>query len=287
MRLRLELPPWFSFDGVVRSHGWYDLPPFSYDAKAGILTTAVGGEGSRPRRVAFCASRGGLLAEGDGLPRAELRAAARRVFSLDVALSGFYALLGGEPALRRGLERGGGRMLRAPSLFEDAVKMLLTTNCSWEATRGMVRRLIALCGAGGEAFPEAAAVARFSPAALRAKVRCGYRAAALARFARRVASGRLDLARWEQPEAPAEQVREAILAEHGFGPYAAEGLLRILGRHEYLALDSWVRKQYRRLYPGPAKTVDRAIARRYARFGSFRGLALWLEMTREWHEKTI
>ncbi|MFY9551239.1 MAG: Fe-S cluster assembly protein HesB, partial [Thermoanaerobaculia bacterium] len=127
----------------------------------------------------------------------------------------------------------------------------------------------------------------FSPAALRAKVRCGYRAAALARFARRVASGRLDLARWEQPEAPAEQVREAILAEHGFGPYAAEGLLRILGRHEYLALDSWVRKQYRRLYPGPAKTVDRAIARRYARFGSFRGLALWLEMTREWHEKTI
>ena len=37
-------------------------------------------------------------------------------------------------------------MLRAPALFEDAVKMLLTTNCSWAATRGMVVRLVALAG---------------------------------------------------------------------------------------------------------------------------------------------
>ena len=79
------------------------------------------------------------------------------------------------------------------------------------------------------------------------------------------------------------EVREAILAEHGFGPYAAEGLLRILGRHDYLALDSWIRKRYRALHRGPAKTVDSAIARRYARFGAFQGLALWLEMTDHWH----
>jgi 3-methyladenine DNA glycosylase/8-oxoguanine DNA glycosylase len=284
LRLRVETPPHFSFDGIVRSHGWYDLPPFSYDAKAGILTTAIAGQGSGVHRVAFSGGRGWLLAEADGLARGRLRAVTRRVFSLDVDLSGFRALLTGEPALRRGLSRGGGRMLRAPSLFEDAVKMLLTTNCSWEATRGMVRRLIALCGAGGEAFPEPAAVARFSAADLRAGVRCGYRAGALSLLARRVASRRLDLARWERPEAPAHEVREAILAERGFGPYAAEGLLRILGRHDYLALDSWVRKQYRRLYAGPAKNVDRSIARRYARFGRFRGLALWLEMTSPWHE---
>ena len=80
-------------------------------------------------------------------------------------------------------------------------------------------------------------------------------------------------------------MREAILAEHGFGPYAAEGLLRILGCHDYLALDSWIRKRYRELYRGPAKSVDRAIARRYGRYGAFQGLALWLEMTSTWHEE--
>ena len=115
-------------------------------------------------------------------------------------------------------------------------------------------------------------------------MRCGYRAVALSRFARRVASGRLDLSAWERPATPSAEVREAILAEHGFGPYAAEGLLRILGRHDFLALDSWVRKKYRQLYRGPAKTVDGAIARRYARYGAYRGLALWLELTSDWHD---
>ena len=78
-------------------------------------------------------------------------------------------------------------------------------------------------------------------------------------------------------------MRDAIVSEHGFGPYAAEGLLRILGRHEFFAVDSWVRMKYRKMYPGRGK-VEGSIARRYARFGDFRGLALWLDLTRDWHE---
>ncbi len=280
MRLRLPIPPDFSFDAVVRSHGWYDLPPFSYDAPAGVLRAVIPG----PASLTFRARDGKLEVAGESGDRPAALRIARRVFSLDVDLSAFDAALSDEPRLRRALARGGGRMLRAPTLFEDAVKMLLTTNCSWEATRGMVERLVALAGDGAAAFPGPEAVARLSPAALRSRVRCGYRAGALSRFARRVASGRLDLTAWERREAPAEEVREAILAEHGFGPYAAEGLLRILGRHEYLALDSWVRKQYRRYYPGSAKSADGSIARRYSRFGQYRGLALWLDLTRDWHE---
>jgi hypothetical protein len=76
---------------------------------------------------------------------------------------------------------------------------------------------------------------------------------------------------------------EEILEEHGFGPYAAEGILRILGRHDFLALDSWVRMKYRELHPGPKKKTDASIARRYARYGENRGLAMWLELTEEWH----
>jgi len=163
--------------------------------------------------------------------------------------------------------------------------MLLTTNCSWAATKGMVARLIAAAGAGGLAFPAAVAVASYSAAKLKAKVRCGYRAESLARFARRVARGELDLGEWERGGVPAEDVRAAIQSEHGFGPYAAEGLLRLLGRHDFLALDSWVRQEYRRRYPGPRRTTDGAIGRRYARYGAHRGLALWLDMTSHWHEQ--
>jgi len=300
---------------VVRSHGWYDLPPFAYERRRGVLRTWVGassplspappsltrppkpwrrrklrrvnlsqGEREKAAAVSFRAYGEKLEAASDELDRETLRKIAVRVFSLDVDLSGFASALSDEPALSRALSRGGGRMLRAPALFEDAVKMLLTTNCSWAATRGMVARLIALAGAES-AFPGPAAIARLSPAALREEVRCGYRAGALVRFARRVASGKFDLATWERRDVPADQIRSEILAERGFGPYAAEGLLRILGRHDYLALDSWIRQKYRRLYPGPARATDRSIARRYARFGPHRGLALWLDMTKEWHEE--
>ena len=334
-RVRISLPSDFSFDGVVRSHGWYDLPPFSYDREKGELRTCVrfgaltpvgrsrslrearspsasaadatylsaretlalplsGGRPPVPPRsrgergeaaeIAFRAGSGRLVAESESLDRDALTRIARRVFALDVDLDGFARSIAGEPDLARALASGRGRILRSPSLFEDAVKMLLTTNCSWAATKGMVVRLIAEAGAGGQAFPTPEAVASFSVSKLKAKVRCGYRAESLARLARRVTSGRLDLALWENADASAEAIRSAIQSEHGFGPYAAEGLLRVLGRHDYLALDSWVRQEYRRRYPGPRRTTDRAIARRYARYGAHRGLALWLDMTSHWHE---
>lgn len=282
-KTRVSLPSDFSFDAVVRSHGWYDLPPFAYDAANATLSTSIAVSG-RAAAVSFRAVGGRIEAASDALDAPTLSRIVARVFSLNLSLEPFASSVAAEPRLAKALSRGGGRLLRAPTGFEDAVKVLLTTNCSWQATRGMVARLIAEAGPGGRAFPTPAQVAKLSPARLRSRIRCGYRAPALARFARRVASGRLRLEDWEDSKTASEALRDAILAEQGFGPYAAENILRILGRHDYLALDSWVRKKYRQLYPGRSKSTDRSISRRYARFGAYRGLALWLEMTDDWHD---
>src|SRR5207342_2113227 len=119
--------PDFSFDGVVRSHGWYDLPPFEYDREGGVLRTHVSlREVAVP--VSFRESKGRLVVEAEGLDPATLKKVARRVFSLDVDLDGFAREVAGEAELAHGLAQGRGRILRAPSVFEDAVKMLLTTN---------------------------------------------------------------------------------------------------------------------------------------------------------------
>jgi 3-methyladenine DNA glycosylase/8-oxoguanine DNA glycosylase len=114
-------------------------------------------------------------------------------------------------------------------------------------------------------------------------VRSGYRTGALLAFARNVASGRLDLSEWESPRRESGAIREAIIAQRGFGPYAAEGLLRLIGRHEFFAIDSWTRMKYRELHPGRG-SLERSIARRYRRYGKFQGLAFWLDLTRNWHE---
>ena len=50
------------------------------------------------------------------------------------------------------------------------------------------------------------------------------------------------------------------------------------------ALDSWCRGKLKRLYPR-IRDVDAFARRRYKPFGHFAGLAMWLDLTRDWHEE--
>ena len=52
---------------------------------------------------------------------------------------------------------GAGRLLASPTVFEDVVKTICTTNCVWAAT---VRMTAALVERGGGAFPEPALLAK-------------------------------------------------------------------------------------------------------------------------------
>jgi len=70
----------------------------------------------------------------------------------------------------------------------------------------------------------------------------------------------------------------------GIGPYAAGNLLKLVGRYDYLGLDSWVRSKYFELHHDGSRVKDSTIERRYERYGRWRGLFFWLEMTRYWHD---
>ena len=102
MKIGLPLPSRFSFDAIVRSHGWYDLPPFAYDAGQAVLSTAVAARDASAS-VRFWLKDGALEAQSDGLDRKTLASIAARVFSLDVDVEGFARAL--DP----------GRLWRAPS----------------------------------------------------------------------------------------------------------------------------------------------------------------------------
>ena len=213
-----------------------------------------------------------------------VRSVVSRVLDLKADLSVFHALCREREAEGFGwiAERGAGRILRAPTLFEDAVKVLLTTNCSWGLTRVVVGNLVAAFGRDG-AFPDAPFVAGFSEKRLRGEIRCGYRAPYLLRFAEAAASGRLDLSRWEEASRPDGDVEREITAQPGFGPYAVQTLSRLLGRHGKLGLDSWSRRKVAGLRFRGRRVSDARIERFYRPFGPFAGLAFWLDVTRDWH----
>jgi 3-methyladenine DNA glycosylase/8-oxoguanine DNA glycosylase len=193
----------------------------------------------------------------------------------------------GLPDLRWALARGAGRLLRSPTVFEDAVKTLCTTNCSWALTRLMVSRLCERLGAaaplGGRAFPSPAAMASAPERLYREEIRAGYRAPFLLALARDVAEGALDLEALRRSEEPTEEVARRLRRIRGFGPYAAEHLLRLLGRHDHLALDSWTRAKLARLRGRRRPPSDRTLRGWYAPYGEWAGLAMWLEVTADWH----
>jgi hypothetical protein len=68
----------------------------------------------------------------------------------------------------------------------------------------------------------------------------------------------------------------------GVGNYAAENLLKLIGRYDGLALDSWTRAQFAKSRNKGRAASDKKILRFYSRFNSWRGLALWCDMTRHW-----
>lgn len=287
----LQTPPDFGFDATVRSHGWFDLPPFRYGADR-VLRTAVELEAGAVAALRIDEPAPGTIRvrfEGEAA-RDRVERLARAMLQVDQDLAPLHALLarrGGRWAWVRA--RGAGRLLRAPTAFEDAVKVLLTTNCSWAATRGMARRLVFALGTpaagapGLRAFPRPERLAAQPLSFYRERVRAGYRAEALLDLSRAAASGALAIEGWRAPERPTEELRREILSVRGFGPYAADQVLRLAGRFDRPALDSWMREKWRRLHPR-SRLSEREVLGRYARwFGEWAGLALWLDLTRDWH----
>jgi 3-methyladenine DNA glycosylase/8-oxoguanine DNA glycosylase len=267
---------------VVRSHGWYDLPPFEWRPEEKTLGL-IFLEGEDPVRVRVRCEAGRLVATATATTRHAVGRVLERVLDLKADLSSFHTLCAGDPRFAWVARRGAGRILRAPTVFEDAVKILATTNCTWGLTKVMVRNLIERFDRGG-AFPDARFVASLPARALVA-AKWGYRAPYLAAFAARVASGKLDLARWEDASRASEDIEREIRAEKGFGPYAADTLGRLLGRHRKLGLDSWSRKKVAALRFKGRAVKDARVARLYAPFGQHAGLAFWLDVTRDWHEE--
>ncbi len=267
---------------TLASHGVADLPPNEIDADAATLTTTLAlPQGATTVHVGDGAA-GSVWVTGRG-PRAGVVDTIRHMLRLDDDLSAFYALAREDPELDWAVA-GAGRMMRSPTVFEDVVKTICTTNCAWSATVRMTTALVDNLGEeapdGRRAFPSPAAMAEADDAFYRDVVRAGYRGAYLRSLAASAAEGILDLEALNDPALGDDEVAERLIALPGCGPYATAHMMMLLGRYSRLILDSWTRPTYARL--NGRKPGDRTIERRFRRYRDYAGLAFWLYLTRGW-----
>lgn len=280
----------FNFKRTVISHGWCELLPFEIDRDRWILTRTLEAVNGSPVTVAISAAKGSLQIKTSRQVSkkalAGVVADVRHMLRLDDDLTVFYRAMKAHPDFAWVSHHGAGRMLRAPTVFEDLVKMICTTNCSWALTDKMVRGLVHNLGReandGRRTFPTPEAMALMPLRFYVNEIRAGYRAAYLKELADRVASGNLDVEEWIASPLTTADLMKKMRTVKGVGPYAAENLLKLLGRYDGLALDSWTRAKFFKVRNKGRKATDKKIARYYAVFKEWQGLALWCDMTRDW-----
>jgi 3-methyladenine DNA glycosylase/8-oxoguanine DNA glycosylase len=301
VRLTLSTRPPFSLAAVVGSHGWVRLAPFGEDDRTGGLTYVGQLDSGRVVEMLIQEVVDSVSVEVDGpLSEAEQTEVARKVewmLGMEQDFSAFYALARQEPKLAHVEERAQGRVLRSPTLFEDTVKTILTTNTSWTGTIRMVKALVSQFGAPlpadptRHAFPTPDQLATTDEETLRSAAGLGYRAPYVLELARSVASGTLrlrpstslrtssgqalDLEGFKTADIPTPQLRKQLLAIKGVGEYAAANLLMLLGRYDFVPVDSWALKMVSHEWHGGEPVGRAEVEAAFDRWGEWKGLAYW------------
>lgn len=285
-------PPAYDFVATARAHGWIALQPFTWHTDGprlghvqrlsggSVVALQVGEQSGSPATLTI------TVQAAHELPADQIDAVRRRVrrmLRLDEDLTEFYRMQRSMEKWTLSLGPGGGRLLRCPTLFEDIVYTLCTTNVTWAGTKRMVERLVQHLGdplpgrPELRAFPTPAAIARAGAERLRRETGLGYRSAYVWELARDIVEGRIDLGALEDPRRPASELRRDLLALRGVGDYAAATILMLLGRYEHLAIDSELRAAVARKYGAGEPISDDRIRALYEPWGRWRYLAAWFD----------
>ena len=285
MRLTLPARPPFSLPVVIRSHGWFQLAPFQEDERGSSLTYVDELASGKVVELAIQEAPVGVSVtvedELNPAEQAEVTGKVSWMLGLDQDLSAFYDLAGQEPKLAHVPTGARGRILRSPTLFEDVLKTILTTNTLWAATIRMTQNLVSQFGAPlpadptRHAFPSPERLASTDEATLRAETRLGYRAPYVLALARQVATGDLDLEALKTADIPTAELRKRLLAIKGIGAYATANLLMLLGRYDFIPVDSWAFKMVSSEFHGGEPVGPAEVEAAFQRWGPWKGLVYW------------
>ena len=277
MHFTLPAPADFSFTETISAHGWRRLLPFVWHEEAQTLERTEELTGGTVVGLQMSAGDGQVTinVDGDG-DEAEITRRVRRMLQLDLPLSEFHAYCRTRPELHAIAECQQGRMLRCPTLFEDAVKVIATTNTTWAQTIAMTARLVEHFGAPlphapeRRAFPTPQRLAAVPFDDFAAQARMGYRSAYVHALAARIAAGQLDLEAWQDAALNPAELRKNLLSLPGIGPYGAACLMLYLGRPEHVNADSWARTLLSKHLGHPV--TDKEVHAFFEHHGVWRGL---------------
>jgi 3-methyladenine DNA glycosylase/8-oxoguanine DNA glycosylase len=292
MSLELKVARPYDFDRSVRDYGWIALAPVRWlddvnalrrverlDTGRVVVLQVTGHEAAEAVTLRIDVEADSKLAQRE---QEEIRRKVHWMLKLDEDLSEFYRVCASDPVLWEKLKTGRGRLLRSPTLFEDVVKTICTTNTTWSQTKGMVERIVRFLGdpfpgdPDLHAFPTPEQILA-GEALFKDKIRLGYRNDYVLQLAREVVEKHCDLEALKNSGLPAAEMRRELKRIKGIGDYAASTLLMSLGYYDSIAVDTEVRALVVKKYFNGYKPTDREIAAVYDHWGRWKYLAYWFD----------
>src|SRR5208283_4067902 len=119
---------------------WSALPPFYVDKAQRRIRAVIPNEDGRYDEVSLNESKRMLLVSVENastLRQQDISRISKHIlsmFRMEESFDEFYAETKKHPRYRWISKKHAGRLLRCPTVFEDVVKMICTTNCSWALT---------------------------------------------------------------------------------------------------------------------------------------------------------
>ncbi len=257
--IKFECPKYYSLYAACHAHGWKNLAPFSWDDNKSTLNFAalINGlpidiKASQTRNIlhSTITSHQKLIKSNQRATRTSIK----RCLGLDMDTSGL--LLKAKkvgPEYIGLIKAGAGRLLRAPSFWEDAAKTLFTTNCSWALTRKICE---SICSAaftspapsGAFPFPSPQSMIKYTPEKLKKLIPIGYRAGFLNALSKRFLKDQ-DLINLEHSDLDYKTADSIIRQSKGFADYACAHVLILAGHFQEIPVDtvvvSYLKKNHR------------------------------------------
>lgn len=247
----------FDLGLTITSHGWANLEPFEWCNQRETLRWRVRfGEMPCELRV-HQATQTSLAVQVDAaVETSVVEACVRRVLMLD-----WDAAAAAKTAKRLDrnvasiISKGGGRLLRGSSAFEDIVKTICTINTNWRNTQSMVRGLVAL--SGERVFPSPTELLSVGEEGIKGCASVGYRARTILAVAELAICHDMD-----------SIDLEILGGVSGLGPYAISHIKVLRGDYSTIPVDSEVRS-YCALHLGLTELSEQGINGQFSDWGEF------------------
>ena len=280
-----ERPEFYDLYMTCHAHGWKNLSPFSWDDERHILRFAALID-KHPVDIVVEQSRetiGAIITSHQKLARSWKNKAQKlvtRSLGLDIDTSELLSvskMIG--PEYVKLIKKGAGRLLRAPTLWEDAAKTLFTTNCSWSLTKKICESacsetFIQHTPSGVLPFPSPDKIAQYAADKLKEMMPVGYRARYLKPLAETFAKDST-LRKLETNGFDYKAADKIVRQLKGFADYATAHLLIMAGYYNEIPIDTVVVSYLKRNHR--VRKPKSFINRHYRKWGKYKWWGYKLE----------